>query len=110
MRRHLVTGMSALALTLAPLLCAAAPQASWRGCDVAPSNLVALDTAAATWHLGEVVVVEGFIGSVAGNGEQSVLSVMVRATTPRVQHQKGDTTVFASPLAFTRPHVAQCVI
>ena len=103
MRRHLATGMSALALTLAPLLCAAAPQASWRGCYTAPSNLIALETAAEAWPLGEVVVVEGFIGSVAGSGEQPVLSVMVRAGY-------NNTIVFASPLVLTRPHYSQCVI
>ena len=104
MRRQLATGISALALAFGPLMCAGAPQASWLGCKASPANLVRLDTAPEAWPLGEVVVVEGFIGSLVQRGESSLLSVLVRSTTRFVfcEHEP--------PLALFKPLGTQCVI
>ena len=69
----------ACALVLAPLLGHAAPQAAWLSCSARPDNLVALDSSFGDWPSGDIVVVEGFIGSVTVDDERASISVNVRA-------------------------------
>lgn len=70
--------LASVSLAVTPLLCAAAPQASWLSCDSQPNNFLDIEQTLDEWPVGEIVVLEGFTGSLDQDERGFVLTVLVR--------------------------------